>query len=811
VPTLAVRRLPGLSFVVRPPAPAEVLPRMDVAVFVGFAASGPLHVPVAVEDPAHFADVFGADAPLAWDPLRGEAVSAYLAPAVRAFFANGGRRCWVVRVADAVDSRALKIPFVRQVGDGGEWQEVYGRARSQGSWADALTLLTALENEALAAPGWDLDPGAALGFLLTMIAHDGVAPGDLLRLTFPSLKPVMLLAVEETEDHGGGTGVTAGTAVWVDADQALTTAPVLPAEPPSVERLTFELRVRRGDEVVWRLDGLGFVPGHPRYWADLPIDEELYGATEQDVTPLWTAAAEPRFPVAGPADDRPVCFPYKMDFVPNGEDDVGPLPETALQRDGLAVFTSDLFLDPALTDADTAALPALADTIRFGEGRALRGIHAALDLDETTLIVVPDAVHRGWFPDDPPQPPPPIDTVPLPVLDDGAFLVCDLTTPAAPSLRAVAETSTGQYTVSWDSDAPAPGARFFLQEAAAPDFSDAADVYEGDGHNLDFYGHRPGNYYYRVRVEVGGVSSDWSKGIVVQVMPRSAWRLNDPDPLPQASLLAVQRALLRLCAARGDLLAVLSLPEHYRDDNALAHAGELRRLGDLGAGIDALGVPPLGYGEVDSLSYGALYHPWLIGREDTGDLRRSPPDGASCGILALRALARGAWVAPANEPLTDVVALDRPAARDNLADLQEAQVNVVRQEPQGFLCLAADTLSLDDELRPINVRRLLMLLRRLALRLGPTYVFEPDGDALRRMVQRGFESALGYLFERGAFAGGTAETSFQVVAGTGPTAAADAELGRFVVELRVAPSRPLTFLTVRLVQTGDSGQVTEGS
>jgi hypothetical protein len=36
------------------------------------------------------------------------------------------------------------------------------------------------------------------------------------------------------------------------------------------------------------------------------------------------------------------------------------------------------------------------------------------------------------------------------------------------------------------------------------------------------------------------------------------------------------------------------------------------------------------------------------------------------------------------------------------------------------------------------------------------------------------------------------------------------DLGRFIVELRVAPSLPMTFLTVRLVQTGDLGLVTEG-
>ena len=95
----ATRTLPGFRFETKAPPLAESLPRMDVAVFVGFAASGPLQTPVALESEAQFEAIFGEDAPLAWDVERGEQIYAYLAPAVRSFFRNGGRRCWVIRVA----------------------------------------------------------------------------------------------------------------------------------------------------------------------------------------------------------------------------------------------------------------------------------------------------------------------------------------------------------------------------------------------------------------------------------------------------------------------------------------------------------------------------------------------------------------------------------------------------------------------------------------------------------------------------------------------------------------------------------------
>src|ERR1043165_6243508 len=96
-----VSRLPGFRFETQSPPLDEVLPRMDIAVFVGFAAAGPLQTPVAIESEAQFAALFGEDVSLAWDVARGEQVNGYLGPAVRLFFRNGGRRCWIIRVAKA--------------------------------------------------------------------------------------------------------------------------------------------------------------------------------------------------------------------------------------------------------------------------------------------------------------------------------------------------------------------------------------------------------------------------------------------------------------------------------------------------------------------------------------------------------------------------------------------------------------------------------------------------------------------------------------------------------------------------------------
>ena len=102
------------------------------------------------------------------------------------------------------------------------------------------------------------------------------------------------------------------------------------------------------------------------------------------------------------------------------------------------------------------------------------------------------------------------------------------------------------------------------------------------------------------------------------------------------------------------------------------------------------------------------------------------------------------------------------------------------------------------------------MLRRLAIRDGALYVFEPNDNAFRRRVQRGFEDLLTRMFAMGAFAGSRPAEAFQVVVNAGLSSDRIGDEGIFLVELRVAPSLPLTFLTIRLIQTGARGTVTEG-
>ena len=807
------RHLPGIRFETLAPPLADTLPRMDVAVFAGFAASGPLQRPVPVEDIAQFSEIFGADIALARAGVRGEISYGNLASAVRAFFRNGGRRCWIVRVAGAsAVANRFPIPGMVQVAPDGTLTQAYAVARSEGSWSDTLRISAALESDTLELVSANLTDYT---FEVAVTTRGQIVAGDLLRVG-----GALLVTVAAAVPLAGRTiRVTGGYRHWI-AD------PPPDPLPLTAERLSFELRVADGADEIARLDGLTFSSDHPRFWGALPSDAQLYrqeaealniaidrpgpvdrrlfeatggGSFAQDQIPdmlyadLWRDAVHPRFPLAG-TPKAALFLPTGMPFLLSGA--VGPMadPKPALERDGLASFGPELFLDPQLGNASVADLMNEADFIRYQSPtpRLLTGIHAALGIEEATIIAMPDAVHTGWRPAFSDLPAAPPDSPPLAPASGDQFLNCCLKVIPSPTLElAAAPDELGTFRITWTSDLADDVT--IVEESTTADFAGGTIAYQGTRREMTRYGRAPGTYFYRVREIQGAQSSDYSSTLVVSVQQAGDWLVAEPDPR-DVTVLTLHRALLRMCAARGDLFAVLTVPAHYREPDILAH------------------VTNLTSADTSALSYGAVYHPWLIGREENqvDGLRTTPPDGVTAGVMARRSLLRGAWIAPANQALHGVVALHPAISPDYWQALQDAQINLIRQEPAGFLCLNSDTLSRDEDLRPINVRRLLQLLRRAALKLGANYVFEPNDDPFRRAVQRGFEGLLDGMFLRGAFAGRTSRDAFQVVTDNTLNTPASVDQGRFFVELRVAPSLPLSFLTVRLLQAADRTFITEG-
>ena len=233
-------------------------------------------------------------------------------------------------------------------------------------------------------------------------------------------------------------------------------------------------------------------------------------------------------------------------------------------------------------------------------------------------------------------------------------------------------------------------------------------------------------------------------------------------------------------------MAVLSVPAHY---SAVDFVGWSTQM----AGDGRISGSPL--------SFAAAWHPWVQLVEPTtpqlAPLRPLPPDGPATGSIAAHENARGVWVAPANIALRGVVDLTPAMGSADVVALFNAHDNVFVHDPGAFVALSAHTLSPDPSLLQLSVRRLLILLRKIALQRGMRYVFETNTDRFRQMVQRSFTRLLSALAQAGAI------VNFQVITDSGVNTAADTAAGRLVIQLLIAPTNPIEFITVTLVRAGE--------
>jgi len=951
-----VRLAPGISIVDVPPPVGDGLPVMDVAVFVGFAERGPLDRPVAIEDPAQYAAVFGGTLDLVPRlPERRDLTEpppmqrAHLPAAVASFFAGGGRRCYVIRVAGDASETLFPVAGLRlatRCGAGSPWQisaqDFSLRSASPGAWADRHELAVRLRAVALRA-------------------DDAVHSGDVLRFRQPAVAESvgwLRVAVPATL---AATLATASAADWLwtpalaevtdeaandaadDAPDAASPPPAQPGSPPAsvdagnwlIERVSVDLALRQcgGDEN--RRENCGLSAGAanlPWFEADAAgrfddgenlagIDWPLAGIAASALAALADGPGSPDCsalpdPSAGNWMLLPLAIghafgPWRAGCY-DGRD--------ALSRNGLASYTPELFADrgwqaPRMTGNSHWQQPLRgdrllrwADDLRFfaDAPRRLGGLHGALGglrgsddaiARDATWIAVPDAVHPGWqrseapprrdgrlvaTPDAPCSyapsasftncvPPPPPPRIPLPPrFDLGALR------PGGEGSNALAPADA-----EWFIDADAandaasipPGARvsFELQIAQRADFADAQPLPDPAGKEDESsesddspqWQPEPGQsgcpqppvtpgprrfaparyalklpaglYFLRARSWREGRYSAWSATAEVLVRA-SGWQLlaDQSDSAGESLAFAVHSALLDLCAATREHFAVLSVPEHWDGERLARHSEALRAY----AASDFV--------TAQAASFAAIHHPWLLRREaasggeggnlnrtgagngreaasavagsaaggaiwpatnGAGQLHAHPPEGALLGLFAQRSRQRGAWAAAGLDTLAEAFAL---AGTVPAEDIEAASANPIEVRPRGIAATRACTLSDDVDWQSIGVRRLFILLRRLARREGERYVFEANDLTLRRSLERSFDALLQRLMQRGAFRGASAAESYRLRTASGARASEEIERGECSLEIRVAPSRPLRFLTLRVLRAGEQLSIEEG-
>jgi len=355
-----------------------VVLRTDIAAFVGIAEQGPLDTPVPLESVRQFTAQFG-----------GFIGAGYLAYVVRAFFENGGRRCWVVRVAqrDFAGNEPASNgarPAWTDIADVDGNPALRVSASSAGSWGNGIDLQWSQSGAVLATsvPALDTRNYAVVRSVA------GFAQDELVRIDQPNQRPQfrVIAAVDVAESK----------LYWVHPDaqrRRNSDSPLVPFDAIAALRITriaYALVVRRDGDVVAAYRDLHLVPAHAHYvgtvlrpmtyWSSvlrggaMVAHDEGDAARDGEPTSVLPRAPEPvAVTTLGAAD-----IPRPLDVPLDGA--LG----LAQGTDGLAGLRADDFIGE----------PFAPDDSDFARSMKSRGLQSLALIDEIALVAVPDILIR---------------------------------------------------------------------------------------------------------------------------------------------------------------------------------------------------------------------------------------------------------------------------------------------------------------------------------------------------------------------------------------------------------------------------------
>lgn len=178
-----------------------------------------------------------------------------------------------------------------------------------------------------------------------------------------------------------------------------------------------------------------------------------------------------------------------------------------------------------------------------------------------------------------------------------------------------------------------------------------------------------------------------------------------------------------------------------------------------------------------------------------------PPSGHIAGIYARVDAQRGIHKAPANEVVSGAVGVKQAISKNQQDGLNSKGINCIRVFNSGIKVWGARTLSQNNELRYINIRRTLLFLRESIDEGTQWAVFEPNNPALWQKIKRNVSDFLLVQWRAGALFGNTEREAFYVKCDAETNPPTEVALGRVIAEVGVSIVRPAEFVIFRISQT----------
>ncbi|MFL6728632.1 MAG: phage tail sheath family protein [Sphingomicrobium sp.] len=200
--------------------------------------------------------------------------------------------------------------------------------------------------------------------------------------------------------------------------------------------------------------------------------------------------------------------------------------------------------------------------------------------------------------------------------------------------------------------------------------------------------------------------------------------------------------------------------------------------------------------------HAALYYPWVKVIDPlTGVENHYPPSGFVAGIYARNDVDRAVYKAPANEVVRLAIGFEKLLSKAQQEVLNPEGINCFRYfEGRGMRLWGARTISSDPEWKYVNLRRYFAYLERSIDKGTQWAVFEPNGERLWANVRRTIEDFLLNEWQNGALLGDRPEKAYFVKCDRSTMTQNDLDNGRLVCLVGVAALRPAEFVIFRIGQ-----------
>ena len=276
--------------------------------------------------------------------------------------------------------------------------------------------------------------------------------------------------------------------------------------------------------------------------------------------------------------------------------------------------------------------------------------------------------------------------------------------------------------------------------------------------------------------------------------------------MPGVTNVGVTNHMINTCDRRRDAMAIIDIPNAYTPRHESDTASESDRNGAGSSNKVSTAVNNVKQRGYNS-SYAACYYPWVqINAPVSGLTTWCPPSVVALGAMAYGQATQAVWFAPAGFTrggLSEgrgglpVVAVSQRLSSKERDSLYEANINPIAQFPaEGIVIFGQKTLqATPSALDRINVRRLMIFIKKRISRISSTLLFDPNVSA----TWSRFTSQVGPFLD--SIKTGFGIEDFKVILDQTTTTADLIDRNTMYAKIYVKPTKAVEFIAIDFIIT----------